>query len=167
MRMIRCCVVAFLVCGCGGTVRLALKSPVESKCESTGLQGCAELTEGVLLFVEGDRGQGSKKLLEGAGQNAPEKLRAFASAIKDLEKVPGAGDYARPLIEIAKLLVEHAEVQAKAPTTATDLNRSIETLVRVLSIVPPDEHSPPSCGALRSPVNLVLIRCRWRDLLCD
>jgi hypothetical protein len=107
-----------MVCGCGGGVELVLKSPVQEKCEGTGLQGCPELTDGVILFVEGDKGGGAKKLIAGAAQNAPDKIKKFAGAIRDLERIPGAGEYAKPLIEIAKLLTKGAEDRAKSEGTS-------------------------------------------------
>src|SRR5262245_31491263 len=92
-----------LLVSCGG-VQIILKSPVEDRCSKAGLKGCPELTEGVLLYVEGDKVKGKETVLKGAAENAPEKVREFAAAIKELKNIPGATNYVKPLIEIADIL---------------------------------------------------------------
>jgi hypothetical protein len=52
--------------GCASS-RLVLQTPIAEQCTSAGLEGCPALTEGVLLFVEGDQatlGKSSKKELK-------------------------------------------------------------------------------------------------------
>ena len=99
---------------------LVLKSPVQSKCEDAGLRGCPELTDGVLLFVDGDQGQGTKKIMDGAAKNAPDPLRKFAQAIRELKNVPGAGDYVAPLLKIAALLAGPGAAKASPGKPESD-----------------------------------------------
>jgi hypothetical protein len=94
-----------LLAGCGGSVSVVLKSPVESKCSSAGLQGCPDLTQGVLVYVEGKHEEGKDLLVRGAAQNAPGKVKKFAKSIRELKQIPGASNYAKPLFEVADILV--------------------------------------------------------------
>lgn len=89
--------------GCGG-VKLIFKSPVESKCNSAGLKGCPEFTEGVLLYIEGKEDEGKDMLLRGAAQNAPAKVKKFAKAIRELKRIPGAASHVKPLMAVADIL---------------------------------------------------------------
>jgi hypothetical protein len=107
------CVLPFL-CACGGA-SVVLKSPVESKCGSTGLKGCPELTDGVLLYVDGKEEEGKVKLEHGAAENAPAKLRKFARQIKALKKIPGAEQYTKTLVKIAEILASSKGDGSAAP----------------------------------------------------
>lgn len=90
--------------GCNASLQLALKQPIQKECVSTGLHGCAELTDGVLLYVQGEHDEARKKIQVGAAENEPAKLHAFAEKIRDLKGLPGADEYGGPLFEVADLL---------------------------------------------------------------
>jgi hypothetical protein len=94
-----------VLCGCG-SAQLVLKSPVESQCSKAGLKGCPELTDGVLIYADGDKVKGKEHLLKGAAQNAPEKVRQFAKALKELplDKIPGGNKYTKLVLEIIDIL---------------------------------------------------------------
>ena len=81
-----------LLSACGG-VQIILKPPIEKQCGSAGLKGCPELTDGVLLYVQGDKPKGKEAILRGAAQNAPAKIRRFAQTLKELDKIPGTNAY--------------------------------------------------------------------------
>lgn len=85
-----------------------LKTPIANECASTGLHGCPELAEGMLLYVEGDRAAAIQKLAQGAAQNSPEKIEAFTEALQTLRNVPGAEPYVAMLEEAADVLRAHA-----------------------------------------------------------
>jgi hypothetical protein len=102
-----------LLWACGG-VSVVLKSPVESKCASAGLKGCPELTDGVLLFVEGKKDEGKVKLEQAAGANAPAKVKKFAKLIKQLNKVPGTGPYMKHVNEVADILLVSVKAKGRA-----------------------------------------------------
>jgi hypothetical protein len=110
-----------ILCGCGAA-QLVLKPPIESQCNSTGLKGCPELTEGVIFYVEGDKPKGKDQILRGAAQNAPENVRKFAQAIKSmqLDKIPGAAKYTKVLLEVADILAtaKGADGPAGGPAVA-------------------------------------------------
>ncbi len=89
---------------CGLGARTILETPVTQRCEATGLKGCPKITDGVLLYLDGKHDEGSSKLRDGAAENEPEKLRAFADAVKKLASVPGADSYTAQLVEIASVL---------------------------------------------------------------
>lgn len=88
--------------GCGGA--MLLQAPIEEQCKTTGLMGCAELTQGTLAFVEGDRATGAKKLGQGAAVNSPKDLKQFAEAISALGSIPGVSQYMGPVLEVAAIL---------------------------------------------------------------
>jgi len=104
--------------GCGGA-SMVLKSPVESKCTSSGLKGCPEMTDGVLLYISGDEAKGKEELSKSASMNSPEKLKQFAMAIKELHKVPGAGSYTAKLDAIADIILAAKAGPAEGGATVT------------------------------------------------
>lgn len=115
MRLMRAFLLLIpILVGCGGSVKVVLKSPVESKCNSSGLKGCPELTEGVLVYVEGDEVKGKEMLIKGAAANAPADVKKFAKAVKQLKKVPGAESYTKKIVEVATILAAEAKKAAPA-----------------------------------------------------
>lgn len=113
MQLARTFVFLFpMILGCSGA-QVVLKSPIESQCGEAGLQGCAEITEGVLLFVEGKEDQGQEKLTKGAAQNAPEKVQKFAQGLRELKKIPGADSYMQPIMKVADILANAKGADAK------------------------------------------------------
>ena len=94
---------AALATGCG-SVSIILKSPVEKQCGSHGLKGCPELTDGVITYVGGNKDGGKVKIMKGAAQNSPEKVKKFAESLKELEKIPGMSGHAKPLFEVIDIL---------------------------------------------------------------
>lgn len=100
---------AFAACilccaGCVGGAQLVLKGPISDRCTDVGLKGCEPLTDGVLEYVDGDRDEAVQKIKKGAAENAPEKLRDFAEALRALKSIPGADQYIHPVLEVADLL---------------------------------------------------------------
>jgi len=54
--------VAFCATGCGASAaRYVLESPISERCTSAGLKGCPQITDGILLVVEGDKEGGTAK----------------------------------------------------------------------------------------------------------
>src|SRR5271167_548745 len=88
-----------MLCSCG-SVQIILKPPIENRCGAAGLKGCPELTDGVLLYVEGDKVKGKEALIKAAAQNAPAKVKQFAQALKELDKIPGTTAYMKQVMEI-------------------------------------------------------------------
>jgi hypothetical protein len=70
--------------------RLVLEKPVADQCMSAGLKGCPHITEGILLYVEGEKAQGAEKLERGIAQNKPKELQEFAGTLQTLSSLPGA-----------------------------------------------------------------------------
>lgn len=115
-----------LLWACGGA-SVVLKSPVESKCTSAGLKGCPEMTDGVLLFVEGKKEEGKVKLMEAAGANTPAKVKKFVKLIKQLNAVPGTGPYMKHVNEVADILL--SSVKAKGGAAAPGDEDMVEDTV--------------------------------------
>jgi len=104
-----CLLLAIGSAGCGGAT-LILKQPVSKACEKAGLKGCEPLSEGVLLYVEGDKQRAKQSIKVAASENAPEKLRAFAEGLLLLDKIPGASKFTKPIAEVAEILVQGANI---------------------------------------------------------
>lgn len=102
-----------ILVGCGGGVQVILKSPVQDKCAQAGLQGCPEITQGVILYVEGDEAGGKDAVTKGAAQNTPAKVKKFARYVKQLKKIPGSGPYVQKLVEIADIMLAASKASAK------------------------------------------------------
>ncbi len=107
-----------LGCSAVGGVSFVLKSPVSSACEDTGLKGCAELTDGVLLAVEGKKQKGLEKIRRGAGENSPEQLVSFAKLLEGLASMPGVAEKGAIVKEVAQQIQLMAEVEL--PTEKKD-----------------------------------------------
>jgi len=100
---------SLLAADCMDSANLLLKPPVNAGCAKAGLRGCDAMTEGVLLYVQGDKSAAETKIKEGAAQNAPAQVRAFASQLRLLKSVPGIEQYVAPLMEVADLLAPEHE----------------------------------------------------------
>jgi hypothetical protein len=106
-------VIGSTLLACGGA-QLVLESPIRDRCQSAGLQGCDELTAGVLLYVEGKEAEGMQKVEAGIQKNmsAPKELAQFVDAMDTLKQVPGAGQYVatlEPVLSIIRRTVERSQ----------------------------------------------------------
>lgn len=99
--------------GCGAA-QLAMKGPIANQCASSGLKGCPDLTDGVMEYVGGDKAVAETKLRAAAAANAPEKLRAFASALEPIGSSIG-GDAGAALKAVAGLLLDGGASTPEAP----------------------------------------------------
>lgn len=142
MRLMRTFLVLIpILAGCGGSINVVLKSPVESKCTSSGLKGCPELTEGVLTYVGGDEPKGKEMLIKGAAANAPADVKKFAKAVKQLKKLPGAEAYTKKIVEVATILSAEAKKAAPAGANAGPDNDDDDDLT--VGRPPPPPGPPP------------------------
>jgi hypothetical protein len=97
--------------GCAST-RVALEKPIAGRCESSGLSACSEITEGVIMYVEGDQRLAYQKLHVAASLSEPEDVMAFAAALKTVNREPGASKHGAALDELSDLLSREAKVAA-------------------------------------------------------
>jgi outer membrane protein OmpA-like peptidoglycan-associated protein len=97
--------IAPIIAACGG-VQVVLKPPIEERCNKAGIQGCPEVVEGAIVYIQGDKPKGKDQMLRGVAQNAPEKVKEFAKQIKELplDKIPGGQKYTSVILEIADIL---------------------------------------------------------------
>jgi hypothetical protein len=107
--------------GCA-SARLILEQPVADQCTSAGLEGCPALTEGVVLYVEGNAAEGSAKIQEGARANEPAKLREFASTLEKLTSLPGVSSYAGTIHAVAAVLADSAKPRAAVAAKAASVH---------------------------------------------
>lgn len=98
----------FAAAGCSGA-ELMIKTPAEAACTDAGLRGCPEIAKGIVAFLDGDQSKGKELVAEGAAQNSPDELRQLADGIMLLSQIPGASQYAGPIIDVAQLLRTRAD----------------------------------------------------------
>lgn len=111
---------ALVGCAAAGSASFVLRPPVVQQCQQVPLQGCEELSDGVLLYLNGQKEQGRTKLLQGAAKNAPEQVRQYAVALRALETtVPGVQQYTQPLGEITTILIQASAASQAAPDRAS------------------------------------------------
>jgi hypothetical protein len=106
-------ILAASLAGCASS-QTVLHDPVLTRCNGSGLRDCAELTEGIVLYADGDLNGARSRLWRAGAQNSPTGLKAFAASLQALGTSPGVNGYAEPLIELAALL----EMQADRATPA-------------------------------------------------
>jgi hypothetical protein len=107
----RLAIVALAFCSCA-SARLILEKPVADQCASAGLDGCPELTDGTLLYLEGNDEEALPKIEQAARANEPSKVQEFAAHLEMLSKLPGADSFAGPIHKVAALLASSAETSA-------------------------------------------------------
>lgn len=100
-----CCLILFLgVLGGCASSRLILERPLTDHCKGLSLRGCAEITDGVLAYVDGDQATGDAKLEIAVEANGEGRMREFAEKLRQLEDLPGSDSFMEPLRRIiAKL----------------------------------------------------------------
>jgi hypothetical protein len=100
-----------LATGCAAG-SMMVKGPVQQQCAGYGLQGCPEIVDGVVLYLDGEKAAARLKLKRAVAKNSPAQIRPFAQILKDT--VPGSAG-----AELAEILSGEIEVAvAVAPATA-------------------------------------------------
>jgi hypothetical protein len=136
-----------LITGCTHlTANAVLKAPVTDKCTSTGLKGCPELVDGMLLYAQGDEVSGQRKLREGIAQNSPEDVKRYAKTLLELSGLPGAKEFAGPVVEVASFLASQAD--AAGPPEATPA--AVAVAANVASSQQPDRYALHEANRTRS-----------------
>jgi hypothetical protein len=95
------------ICGCASG-RVVLEKPIADQCQTSGLKSCNELTEGVLLYIEGDQQNAVHKLHLAVNANEPEEVLAFADGLKTVSQIPGAGQMTAPIQQVINVLATEA-----------------------------------------------------------
>ena len=77
---------SIIISACGASAPLGgsalIKEPVAQQCARQGIQGCADLVDGIILYVDGDKSAAGIELRRAAAKNAPADLRRFAAALE-------------------------------------------------------------------------------------
>lgn len=108
MRLLPLTIALTSILGCA-SAQDQIQVPVQRRCKGIGLVECGALTEGVLLYAEGDIESGRKKLWDAGSKNKSPDLRTFASSLVQLGTTPRAEEQAEGLIDAANLLIALAE----------------------------------------------------------
>jgi hypothetical protein len=74
-----------LLSGCG--VGSLVKFPVNHACKSKGLNGCENITDGIVYYVEGEKQKGIKEFKVALEKNSPEKIKHFLSSIQTIPEL--------------------------------------------------------------------------------
>ena len=85
--------------GCNASLQLALELRLQEKCHDVGLRGCEEISEGVLLYVQGEKETGTPKIKAGAAKNAPSQVRHLAVRTACFAPCQGPAKTWDPLLE--------------------------------------------------------------------
>jgi len=113
---------AISVSGCAGAAAsMVVKPPLQSQCQRLPIQGCGELVDGVLLYVQGEKEAALEKIQQAKDKNVPAQLKPFAKALRDSSTLPGAEDYAPTMNEIADLIDSSAKAAPKTASAPNDV----------------------------------------------
>jgi hypothetical protein len=122
-----------------------LKAPIQSQCASVGLRGCEDLTDGVLLYVEGDKDGAAAAIKTAVTKNNPAALQAFAGKLRMLRSIPGADQYIEPIMKVADMLSGSIP---QSPVASYEPNAMVTYAPMVVppSVQPPIQptNNPPS-----------------------
>jgi hypothetical protein len=99
---------------------MMVKGPVQQQCAGYGLQGCPELVDGVVLYLDGEKTAARLKLKQALAKNSPAQIRPFAKVLKDT--VPGEAG-----AELAEILSGEIDVEAATTPAARDTLASAPT----------------------------------------
>lgn len=102
--------------GCSGA-ELVLKIPVSAGCKEIPLKECDELTDGLILYVEGKKEEGKPHVAKAVSANSPTELRRFAAFLQSIRGVAGAEEYMQPVFEVAEF-IHFAATNAEAAQAA-------------------------------------------------
>lgn len=105
--------IALIASACA-SAQPALQDPVLTRCNGGGLRDCSELTDGVVLYADGEIDRARAKLWRAGAQNTPDELKRFSLSLQELGASPSADTYAEPLIEVASLLAMQADRAAQS-----------------------------------------------------
>jgi len=93
------------IAGCASAgASMLVKPPLQSQCQRLPIQGCSELVDGVILYVQGDKPGALEKIRLAKDKNSPAQLKPFAKALRSASALPGAEDYATAMNDIADLI---------------------------------------------------------------
>ncbi len=130
--------------GCGGMVSLVLKPPLSDACSSTGLKGCPELTDGIILYVEGKEKKAQRKLIKAAGKNSPAELQAFLELLKGLGDLPGLGEHMKPILEVVAILEGSADLPGTDDTPDAPADPQRRRAATATTTKPAASAAPPT-----------------------
>ena len=150
---------ALLLFGCGAS-QMVLKDPIANKCANSGLQGCDELTDGILLYVDGNKVEGEAKLKQGAAANSPDKVKAFAQNLEPIMQLPGVSSYSGSLKAVIHILATSADAHepTEAGQAATAAKTTQEPQAGHATVAPAVE----AATTVTLPPNLDISRLRTR-----
>lgn len=145
---------AGLLGACAGDAQFVLQQPVANRCSTAGLRDCESITEGALLYADGNPYGGRHRLLQGLRSNTGKsaQLERFARGLEWIGVTTGSGEYQAPL-EPAILLVRYMAAQeakrsefevAPVPMESRPLPSGADRPTLIATSVAPPARSPLS-----------------------
>jgi len=123
--------------------------------------------DGVLLYVEGDRKGALGKIQQVKKENEPAQLKPFAQALRDTASLPGAGDFAAPMTELAELLDSSATATPVAAVSAARNEQAVTVTASASATsetVPLTVHQDPATRALSATADFGRLTTETVDL---
>lgn len=119
-------------CGCGASG--AIRSVVAVQCHDAGLKGCADITDGIVAYVDGKAKTGSERVALGASLNTREDLARFVATAKKLEALPVVRPYMTEVLEALAALEAAPAAPSSPPAVEARNGDSPEWDVRRLHV---------------------------------
>jgi hypothetical protein len=149
-----------LFTGCAGMSGAIIRAPLKQQCQSAGLKACPELSEGVALYIDGDKAGSTEQLRVVALSNSPQQVQVAAKAIVALSEIPAARNYARPFADVAKQLLSMRAQPTVAASAQVDVGPSAIPGSSATPVTPPipyDAQLSERQTALRSAADRVAV----------
>lgn len=109
---------AMVAAGCGAGAQ-QLRKPIHQKCETAGVSQCAELSSGMVLYLEGKKNKGAAKMKRALAASPQPKVDEFASSLAGL----AARASAKPYMKEIRALAERMRGSEKKPRRDTRPSR--------------------------------------------
>ena len=134
---------------CTTSASTVVQAPLVQGCEKAKLEGCKDMSAGVVEYLDGKTVQGTRRLLSAGRQNSAEGIERYAGLVQEAQDLPRAGKYKKQLAEVVLVLshVESADDAAAANepghviTADTDLYQARD------GTVPPPGTAPDWCSS--------------------
>jgi hypothetical protein len=137
-----------LLVGCGGSAQ-QLRKPIHQKCETAGVSDCAELSSGMVLYLDGDKKQGAARMKHALAASPQPKIDEFASSLEGLASRGSAKPYMEDIRALAARMRGQAGQSGKTSRPAgnphdTALHEAARTGTGSLAARPTGEKSASS-----------------------
>jgi len=118
--------------------QLLLRDKLDTACTDAGINQCGDITQGVLLFLEGNPTGGRQSLRSAAQANTPDQVKNYAQIIiaigGALNGIQDAQPYIRPVLDAANFLASVGGNPNIEPSSSAPLVSGGASLLRYRSV---------------------------------